>query len=81
MVLTDPAGVHADTVGEDRLLADFQHELVRAAGVVRVMVVAEREVTEFHGLRLSSGDVLYWLIANALSIAQYGKEASWNPVG
>src|SRR5262245_5942163 len=47
-MLADPGRVHADPVGEDRLLADLEHELIGRAGVVRVMVVAEGEIAEFH---------------------------------
>jgi len=50
VVLADPARVHADAVGEDRLLADLEHELVRAARVRRVVVVAQGEIAEFHAL-------------------------------
>src|SRR5258706_15152129 len=56
-MLADPRRMHADLVGEDRLLADVEHQLVRRARVVRVVVVAEREVAEFHACSFQSSAV------------------------
>ena len=48
MMLADPGRMHADLVGVKRLGGDVGDELVRGAGVVLVVIIAEREVAEFH---------------------------------
>ncbi|MEJ2121703.1 MAG: hypothetical protein P8Z76_13550 [Alphaproteobacteria bacterium] len=48
MMLADPGRVIAELVGQDRLLADLGDELIGGAGIVFVVVVAEREIAEFH---------------------------------
>jgi hypothetical protein len=49
MVLADPRGMHPELIGVERLGRDVGHELVGRARVVGVVVVAQREVAEFHG--------------------------------
>jgi hypothetical protein len=48
MMLADPGGMEADFLGVDGFIEDVGDELVRGAGVVVVMVVAECEVAEIH---------------------------------
>src|SRR6185295_10390402 len=50
MMFSDPGGVHTELVGIKRFIGDIGNELVWRAGVVLVMVIAQREVAEFHGL-------------------------------
>jgi len=50
MMLANPHRMHADLLGVKRLGGDVGDELVRAARVVFVMVVAQGEITEFHGV-------------------------------
>jgi hypothetical protein len=52
MVLADPGRVHAELVRIERLGGDVGDELVRAPPVVLVVVIAQREVAEFHGFLL-----------------------------
>ena len=49
MMLADPGRVHAELIGVDRFVSDVGDELVGVARVVFVVIVAEREVSEFHG--------------------------------
>ena len=49
MMLADPGRMHAELVGVERLGGDVGDELVGVARVVLVVIVAEREVAEFHG--------------------------------
>ena len=48
MMLADPGRVHAELVGVERFGGDVGDELVGRARVVVVVIVAEREVAEFH---------------------------------
>ena len=48
MMLADPGRVHAELVGIERLGDDVGDELIGGAGIVGVMVVAEREIAEVH---------------------------------
>ena len=48
MMLADPGRMHAELVGIERFGGDVGDELVGVAGVVLVVIVAEREVAEFH---------------------------------
>ena len=48
MMLADPGRMHAELVGIERLGGDVGDELVRGAGVVFVVIVAQREVAEVH---------------------------------
>src|SRR5712671_8044235 len=50
MMLADPGRMHAEAVGVERLVGDVGHELVGAARIVFVVVVAQREVAEFHAV-------------------------------
>ena len=52
MMLADPGRVHAELVGVERLGGDVGDELVGVARVVLVVIVAQREVAEFHGALL-----------------------------
>ena len=47
-MLADPGRVHAELFGIERLGGDVGDELVRGTGIVVVMIVAEREITEIH---------------------------------
>jgi hypothetical protein len=49
MMLADPCGMHAECVGVQRFVRDVGNELVRRPRIIFVVVVAQREVTEFHG--------------------------------
>jgi len=49
MMLADPGRVHAELFGMERFGADVGDELVRGAGVFFVVIVAQREIAEFHG--------------------------------
>ena len=51
-MLADPGRVHAELFGVERLGGDVGDELVRGTGIVVVMIVAEREITEIHGFLL-----------------------------
>ena len=53
MMLADPGRVHAELVGIERLGGDVGDELVGGARIVRVMVVAQREIAEFHDFLLA----------------------------
>src|SRR5579872_3652125 len=48
MVLADPGRMHAELLGIERLRGDVGDELVRGAGIVLIMIVAQREITELH---------------------------------
>jgi len=48
VMLPDPGRVQADLFGIQRLVEDVCDERIRIAGVVQVMVVAQREITELH---------------------------------
>jgi len=48
VMLADPGRMHADLFGVKRLGGDVGDELVGRAGIVFVMVVAQREIAEFH---------------------------------
>ena len=48
MVFADPRRVHAELFGIERLGGDVGDKLVRGTGIVVVMIVAEREITEIH---------------------------------
>ena len=48
VVLADPGGVHAELVGIERLGGNVGDELVRGAGVIVVVIVAQREIAEVH---------------------------------
>ena len=48
MMLADPGRMHAELVGIQRFVGDVGDELVGRARVVRVMVVAQCEIAEFH---------------------------------
>src|SRR6185437_1002764 len=48
MVLADPGRMHAELVGIERFRRDIGDELVGGAGIVVVVIVAQREVAEFH---------------------------------
>ena len=48
VMLADPGRVHAELFGIERLGGDVGDELVRGTGIVVVMIVAEREITEIH---------------------------------
>jgi len=48
VMLADPGGVHAELVGKERFGGDLGDELVRGAGVVVVVIVAQREIAEVH---------------------------------
>jgi hypothetical protein len=50
MMFADPGRMHAELVGVDRLVGDVGDELVGAARIVGVGVVAEGEVSELHGV-------------------------------
>src|SRR4051812_3920730 len=50
MMLSDPGGMEANFFGIDRLIENVRNELVGASTIVVVVVVAEREITEIHGL-------------------------------
>ena len=50
MMLADPGRMHAELFGIERLVGDVLDEGVGGTGVVLVVIVAEREVAEFHGL-------------------------------
>ena len=47
-MLADPGRMHADVLGINRLIANFEHELLGGSRIVLVAIVAEREVSEFH---------------------------------
>ena len=49
MMLADPGRMHAELVGVKRLGGDVGDELVGVARVVFVVIVAQREIAEFHG--------------------------------
>ena len=61
MMLADPRRVHPQLFGIQRLVDDVRDELVGRARVVVVVVVAQREVAEFHGDFL--GGSSEWLAA------------------
>ena len=48
MMLADPGRVHAELVGVERLGGDVGDERVGVARIVLVVIVAEREIAEFH---------------------------------
>ena len=48
MMLADPSRMHAEFLGVKRFRGDVGDELVRRPGVVLVVVVAQREIAEFH---------------------------------
>ena len=48
MMLADPGRMHAELVGVERLGGDVGDELVGVARVVLVVIVAQREISEFH---------------------------------
>jgi hypothetical protein len=54
VVLADPDRVHADPVGLQGFLGNIADELVRRARIVLLVIVADREVAEFHVPRFSS---------------------------
>jgi hypothetical protein len=58
MMLPDPGRVHAERIGIERFRGDVGDELVRAARIVVVMVVAQCEVAELHGRSPLSVDLL-----------------------
>ena len=54
MMLADPGRMHADFLGIHRLFADIGDEFVRTPGIVFVIIVAQREVAEFHFVILTA---------------------------
>jgi hypothetical protein len=48
MVLADPGRMEADRFGIDRLVDDVGDEAVGASRIAFVVVVAQREIAEFH---------------------------------
>jgi hypothetical protein len=48
MMLADPRGMQADLLGVNRLVEDIGDELVGLSPVVVVVIVAQREIAEFH---------------------------------
>src|SRR5579862_392208 len=48
MVLADPSGMKSELVREDRFVDNIVDILVGAAAVVRIVVVAQREIAEIH---------------------------------
>src|ERR1700732_4246580 len=47
-MLADPGGIQSYLFGVDRLVEDVGDDLIGAAPIVLIVVVAEREVAEFH---------------------------------
>ena len=52
VMFADPGRVHAERLGEDRLVADLRHEGFRGPGIAGITVVAQREIAEFHSSNL-----------------------------
>jgi len=48
MMLADPDGMEAQRLGVERLVDDVEHQRVRTPGIADVMIVAQREIAEFH---------------------------------
>src|SRR6187431_1128971 len=53
MVFADPDRMHTELFGIERLLQDVGDTLVGASIVVAIVIVAQREVAEFHFLSFS----------------------------
>ena len=70
MVLADPGRVHAELVGVERLGGDVGDELVGVARIVFVVIVAEREVAEFHVRLLLRAAVVRRLLGKLYAPAQ-----------
>src|SRR5438093_418727 len=49
-MLADPGGMEPDLLGIDRLVDDVGDKSVGGSGVVRVTIIAEREIAQFHGV-------------------------------
>jgi hypothetical protein len=55
MMLADPGRAHAELVGIESLGGDVGDKLVRRARIVLVVIIAQREIPEFHLLLLQCG--------------------------
>src|ERR1700730_6778397 len=60
--------MHAEHVGVERLGGDVSHELVRRPRVVPVMIVAQREIAEVHGVTPACPDVCLLLFVGATTM-------------
>src|SRR3977135_84723 len=67
MMLADPGRVEADFLGPQRLGVDVLDEVLVRARIVGIAVVAQREVTELHGVssRLAAKVRRFRLFVNA----------------
>src|SRR6266478_7881161 len=48
VMLADPGGIHSYLFGVDRFVEDVGDDLIGAAPIILVVVIAQREVAEFH---------------------------------
>jgi hypothetical protein len=53
MMLPNPGGVKSQPVGQNGLVTDFQDEVTRGPGIVRIVVVTQRKIAEIHDMLLS----------------------------
>ena len=70
MMLADPGRVHAELVGVERLGGDVGDELVGVARIVLVVIVAEREIAEFHVRLLPSRAAVSAAVSHRLIMQQ-----------
>jgi hypothetical protein len=48
VMLADPGGIQPYLFGVDRLVQDVGDDLIGAAPIILIVVVAQREIAEFH---------------------------------
>jgi hypothetical protein len=48
VMLADPGGIQPNLFGVDRLVEDIGDDLIGAAPIILIVVVAQCEITEFH---------------------------------
>src|SRR5713101_466978 len=67
MMIADPGRVEADFLGPQRLGVDVLDEVLGRARIVGIAVVAQREVTELHGVPSCLADTVrrFQLFVNA----------------
>src|SRR5262249_26663611 len=61
MMLADPGRMEADRLGIERLVENVGDELVGAAPVIGIVVVAQREIAELHPSSFGGADAIEWL--------------------
>src|SRR5579884_753762 len=79
MMLADPRRVHPERFRELCLFVDLDYRLPGRARVVRIAVVTEREVAEFHRRLPRSGKVALDIAERAVEIGQDFRTEAHHP--